>query len=398
MLRPATGCAGSPSSRAGRLLISTISSGLLVSAVALYLLYALSLHPLGKDSGAGAVVHEGDSQEQQPSNAGTDGQDTFTLHPQEHIFREPHAIHLTWNVTKAERAPDGVVKAVYLINGQFPGPVIEARSGDELVVNVHNSVDDGDEGGIAVHWHGLTMRGANEMDGAVGLTQCAVAPSDNFTYRFRIDESQSGTYWYHAHSGVQRADGLFGGLVIHKPALAEQDSDLSTYKYETEQLLLVGDWYHRQANAVLDWYQDPNHYMYEPAPDSVLINGKGWFNCSMAVKARPVNCSVTEKPAVVFGDSKRSQLHVHQIADRVYSSISSGLTISLSQGNMKVITVDGGSRVAHDTPAVGSIGLLYPGERMDLIVDRNVPATSDSRGSREGSDKEDELTITLDRE
>ncbi|KND87131.1 L-ascorbate oxidase [Tolypocladium ophioglossoides CBS 100239] len=389
MSRPAT---GSSSSRAARLLIATLFSGLLAAAVALCLLYAFSTRPLGANGGAVTVVHGGGSPKQRPSNPGTDGQDAFTLHPQEHIFREAQTIHLTWNVTKARRAPDGVVKAVYLINGKFPGPIIEARSGDELVVNVHNSVHDSDEGGIAVHWHGLTMKGANEMDGAVGLTQCAIAPSDNFTYRFRIDESQSGTYWYHAHSGVQRADGLFGGLVIHKPAQAERKSDLTTYQYETEQLLLVGDWYHRQAGAVLDWYQDPNHYMYEPAPDSLLINGKGWYNCSMAVKARPVNCSETEKPAVVFGDSKRVRLRV------VNTGISSGVTMSISQGNMKVIAVDGGGAVAHGTPAVGSIGLLYPGERMDLIVDRHVPTTSESHESREEPERQGELTITLDRE
>ncbi|PNY26831.1 L-ascorbate oxidase [Tolypocladium capitatum] len=391
----ATGCARSPSSRERRerrLLAATLSSGLLTISIVLFGLYLFSISPPVTDSGAGAVVHEGGSQQQRPSNPGTDGQGTFTLHPEEHIFREARTIHLTWNVTKAERAPDGVVKAVYLIDGQFPGPVVEARSGDELVVNVYNSVDDSDGGGIAVHWHGLAMKGANEMDGAVGLTQCAIASSRNFTYRFRIDESQSGTYWYHAHAGVQRADGLFGGLVIHKPAQTERTSDLSIYQYKTEQLLLVGDWYHRQAGAVLDWYQDPNHYMYEPAPDSLLINGEGWFNCSMAVKARPVNCSETGKPAVVFGDNRRVRLRVAN------TGISSGLTMSISHGNMKVIAVDGGSPVAHDTPAVGSIGILYPGERMDLIVDRNVPATSESRQSREEPEGQDELTITLDRE
>lgn len=63
-------------------------------------------------------MHEGGSQEQRPSNPGTDGRDTFTLHPEEHIFREAQTIRLTWNVTKAARAPDGVVKAIYLINGK----------------------------------------------------------------------------------------------------------------------------------------------------------------------------------------------------------------------------------------------------------------------------------------
>jgi FtsP/CotA-like multicopper oxidase with cupredoxin domain len=46
-----------------------------------------------------------------------------------------------------------------LIVGQFPGPTIEARSGDELVIDVHNSIQDSDNDGIAIHWHGLSMKG-----------------------------------------------------------------------------------------------------------------------------------------------------------------------------------------------------------------------------------------------
>jgi len=40
---------------------------------------------------------------------------------------------------------------------EFPGSTIEARSGDTLVVEVVNSLQD-DEG-VSLHWHGLHMRG-----------------------------------------------------------------------------------------------------------------------------------------------------------------------------------------------------------------------------------------------
>lgn len=44
--------------------------------------------------------------------------------------------------------------------GQFPGPTIEARSGDELIINVYNSVENSEEEeGISIHWHGLSMKG-----------------------------------------------------------------------------------------------------------------------------------------------------------------------------------------------------------------------------------------------
>jgi FtsP/CotA-like multicopper oxidase with cupredoxin domain len=69
---------------------------------------------------------------------------------------------------------------------------------------------------------------------------------------------------YHAHSGVQRADGLFGGLVVHQPANDTSPvSDISVYQQQPEHLLLVGDWYHQEANAVFDWFQNPGHFGYE---------------------------------------------------------------------------------------------------------------------------------------
>ena len=49
--------------------------------------------------------------------------------------------------------------------------------------------------GLAMHWHGLYMKHANEMDGAVGMTQDPIAPGSSFEYRFRIANDQHGTFW-----------------------------------------------------------------------------------------------------------------------------------------------------------------------------------------------------------
>jgi iron transport multicopper oxidase len=37
--------------------------------------------------------------------------------------------------------------------------------------------------------------GANEMDGAVGITQTEIAPGSEFTYNFQIDHDQEGSFW-----------------------------------------------------------------------------------------------------------------------------------------------------------------------------------------------------------
>jgi FtsP/CotA-like multicopper oxidase with cupredoxin domain len=112
------------------------------------------------------------------------------------------------------------------------------------------------------------MRDANLMEGSIGVTQSGIPPGQALWYNFTISPDQSGTFWYHAHSSVQRVDGLYGGLIVHKPAttlspdrfgrVTEQTSnaqaDSSNYDYNKELLLLIGDWYHRPARDVASWY------------------------------------------------------------------------------------------------------------------------------------------------
>lgn len=80
---------------------------------------------------------------------------TITLNPDKHHNREAHTRTFSWNITSALLRPDGVSREVILINDDFPGPTIEARSGDDIVVNVRNYLEEG----ISFHWHGLEMRG-----------------------------------------------------------------------------------------------------------------------------------------------------------------------------------------------------------------------------------------------
>ena len=184
---------------------------------------------------------------------GSDGETSHTtgiqLHPTNHVFRRPKTITHNWIITKGFRSPDGVRKEVYLVNGEFPGPTIQSRSGDNLIIHVINQLPDE---GVSIHWHGLQMRNANAMDGAAGVTQCPIPAGNEFRYDFHIDEEQSGTFWWHAHSQTQRGDGMYGGFIVHKPAGSQ--SELEFYDYKKEVLLLVGDWYHRSGAEVLDWY------------------------------------------------------------------------------------------------------------------------------------------------
>ncbi|GBQ77504.1 copper resistance protein CopA [Acetobacter malorum DSM 14337] len=93
------------------------------------------------------------------------------------------------------------------VGGTVPGPVLRWRQGDTVVVNVTNTLRHED---TSIHWHGIRL--PSDMDGVPGLSFTGIKPGETFTYRFRLH--QSGTYWYHSHSGMQEAQGLYGAVVI----------------------------------------------------------------------------------------------------------------------------------------------------------------------------------------
>ncbi|KAF5720936.1 putative multicopper oxidase [Fusarium globosum] len=289
-----------------------------------------------------------------PPGDDTTGHLGYRLHPGDHATRPPTTQYFNWTIAAGTRSPDGVEKRVYLVNNEFPGPLIEARSGDRIVIHVHNGLQDED---LSLHWHGLRMRYQNSMDGAVGFTQCPITPGTSFTYNFTIGAEEQGTFWWHSHFDVQRGDGLWGGLVVHSP----DEVDLQTEDY----LLMIGDWFHRNQTEVLGWYADASSRGNEPVPDSLLINGRGRFNCSMAVPARPVVCSQVDlsdlKALIMSGSQKKVRLRV------VNTGSVAGLSLRVDGAIIRPVRVDGGFAVK--AGATETVGVLYHGERVDLEVE-----------------------------
>jgi len=104
------------------------------------------------------------------------------------------------------------------INGTIPGPVLRFAEGEDAVVHVTNNMNED----TSVHWHGLVVPGP--MDGAPGFNGAVpIKPGETFTYRFPI--VQSGTYWYHSHSGGQEQDGHYGAIIISPKSPEPQPAD-----------------------------------------------------------------------------------------------------------------------------------------------------------------------------
>ena len=89
-----------------------------------------------------------------------------------------------FNITYTEANPDGLfMRRVIGINGQWPCPTIEVDKGDRLIVHLVNGLEDQS---TSLHFHGLYMNGTTYMDGPAGVTQCAIAPGNSFTYDFVV--------------------------------------------------------------------------------------------------------------------------------------------------------------------------------------------------------------------
>src|SRR3546814_872561 len=100
----------------------------------------------------------------------------------------------------------GTPKSAIAYNGQTPGPTLRFKEGEEVTIAVTNKLDEA----TSIHWHGLIVPPA--QDGVPGISFPGIAPGETFTYRFPI--VQSGTYWFHSHSGMQEQDGAYGSIVI----------------------------------------------------------------------------------------------------------------------------------------------------------------------------------------
>ncbi|KAH7126762.1 multicopper oxidase-domain-containing protein [Dendryphion nanum] len=183
---------------------------------------------------------------------------------------EPQTREYHWTIAEHDLNPDGVYRPMLLINGLFPGPLIEVNQNDEIVVHIHNKA----RNGTSIHWHGLFQNGTNWMDGTVGATQCPIAPGQDFTYRFNVS-SQSGTYWYHSHTDMQAQDGLVGPLIIH----SRIEEEIQKIPYEQDRVVLVSDHYYELSSILLEKYLSPSQENKEPVPATALLNGRNIRDC-----------------------------------------------------------------------------------------------------------------------
>lgn len=145
----------------------------------------------------------------------------------------------------------GKEKRAIAVNGQIPMPTLTFTEGDFAEIHVYNHLKEG----TSLHWHGLYL--PNKEDGVPYLTQMPIEPGAEFVYRFPI--IQSGTHWYHSHSGLQEQIGMYGSLVLKK-----KESD-PTFRKGIDDIpqvpIILSEWtdykpenVHRMLHNASDWF------------------------------------------------------------------------------------------------------------------------------------------------
>ncbi|BFG27306.1 hypothetical protein CerSpe_135800 [Prunus speciosa] len=177
----------------------------------------------------------------------------------------------TWKITYGDIYPLGVKQQGILINGQFPGPQIDAVTNDNLVISVFNYLREP----FLISWDGIQQRRNSWQDGVYG-TNCPILPGKNFTYNIQVKD-QIGSFFYFPSFLFHKAAGGFGGIRIwSRPKIPVPFPDPAG-----DFTVLAGDWYKTNHYILRRSYLEFGRNL--PSPDGLLINGRGWNGYTFTV-------------------------------------------------------------------------------------------------------------------
>ena len=213
----------------------------------------------------------------------------------------------------------GTAASAVTINGTVPGPLLRFREGDEAVIRVTNQLDGED---TSIHWHGLILPAA--MDGVPGVSFGGIKPGETFTYRFPL--KQSGTYWYHSHTGFQEQVGVFGPIIIDPRTPAP-------YEYDREYVVILSDWTFTDPHLVYSRLKKQSNYynrQRRTLPDLVRDAGREGWSAALASRRE-------------WARMRMDPTDISDLTGAAYTYLVNGLP-----------------------PAANWTGLFHPGERVRL--------------------------------
>ena len=132
----------------------------------------------------------------------------------------------------------------FAVNGTVPGPLVRLREGQTARLHVTNNLDEDS----SIHWHGLLV--PFQFDGVPGVSFPGIKPGATFTYEFPI--RQSGTYWWHSHSGLQEQAGHYGPIII--------ESATPDPRYDRDYVVLLSEFMPLHPHEIMRKLKVGEHY------------------------------------------------------------------------------------------------------------------------------------------
>ena len=153
------------------------------------------------------------------------------------------------------------------VNGSIPGSLVRLKEGQTAKIRVTNQL----KKDTSIHWHGIIL--PPEMDGVPGISFAGIKPGQTFTYKFPLN--QSGTYWYHSHSGLQEQRGHFGPLIV-------DPLEPEPFKYDQDYIIMLSDWTFEEPHDVLSNLKKmPAFYNYQRRTVGSLAEDWEWKGMRM---------------------------------------------------------------------------------------------------------------------
>ncbi|XP_042475440.1 laccase-5-like [Macadamia integrifolia] len=228
------------------------------------------------------------------------------------------------------------------VNGMLPGPTLEVKNGDTLVVNVINR----GRYNVTIHWHGIRQLRSGWADGPEFVTQCPIRPGGSYIYRFTI-QGQEGTLWWHAHSSWLRAT-VYGALIIHP----QEGSSYPFIKPRREAPIILGEWWN--ANPIDVVRQATRTGGTPNVSDAYTINGQ---------PGDLYNCSSQDTVVIPVDSGETNLLRI------INAALNQELFFTVANHKLTVVAAD----ASYMKPFTTSVIMLGPGQTTDVLITADQP-------------------------
>lgn len=163
-------------------------------------------------------------------------------------FDEVSGREIALTIGEGPRVVQGRRGHAIAVNGSIPGPLVRLREGQPVRLAVTNTLNEDS----SIHWHGLLL--PFQFDGVPGVSFPGIKSGETFVYDIPALR-QSGTYWWHSHSGLQEQAGHYGPIVV-------EPSGQDAVQVDRDYVLLLSEFTPLHPHTIMD----------------KLKKGEGYFN------------------------------------------------------------------------------------------------------------------------